>query len=161
MLKNVFQSAPLSIFYSTGSHQLELWKTVKAIGDEIEFVTDNRIDGKVLEMRSDDITRCFMRSCSLAIKSPVLGMSLRRRKEKKKAFLSLPHRLSTPPLVLVVRRLSTVMPFAFEVELQDQSERTYFLHFSTVEERARFAPSFASIPLEFDDQRKLLPLEEV
>jgi hypothetical protein len=51
MLKTAFQSAPLSIFYSIGSHQLELWKKVVSEDPSkkcvIDFIQDDKIEGKV------------------------------------------------------------------------------------------------------------------
>jgi len=130
MLRNTFQSPPLSIFYSIGSHQLELWQSCKSLDDDsIEFLTDEIVEGKVLQLKSEDITSCYIRSCLLGIKSSLL--------------------------VLILRRISTVQPFSFEVEVVDQNEHSHILRFSTFEEKARFAPHFAAIPLEFEDRKFL------
>lgn len=78
------------------------------------------------------MTGCYIRSCSLGIKLPLL--------------------------VIVMRRLTGMKPFSFEIEIQDQTNTTRFLRFSSFEEKARYSsPIFASIPIEFHDDPILMP----
>ena len=80
MFKNTFHSSYqyISLFYSLGSEPLQLWNKVCSSEGCIDFVIDEQLQSKVLEIRSNQINENYIVSPSriptktLAITLPIL-----------------------------------------------------------------------------------------
>uniref|UniRef100_A0A6B2LJY4 CFA20 domain-containing protein n=1 Tax=Arcella intermedia TaxID=1963864 RepID=A0A6B2LJY4_9EUKA len=127
MFKVCFQTGFLSLFYSQGSDPLQLWDK-RVIDGKIEFVDDEHIKSKVLEITGDNVAHHSI----ICPKDP-----------KKTLGITLPY------IILLVKNVDKF--FSFEIQiLDDKSVRRRF-RASNFQSVTRVRPSICTLPLQLDD----------
>ncbi|KAJ9053438.1 hypothetical protein DSO57_1024184 [Entomophthora muscae] len=129
MFKNVFQSGYLSIFFSEGSHPLQLWSVQndKKEGSSIALIKDNTLGATVLEITSRNLAKTFI-SCPQQHQS--LGIKL-------------------PHIVFIVKNLKKFC--SFEITLLDDRDILRRFRASNFQSKTNITPEICTMPLRLDE----------
>jgi len=128
LFKDCFQTGFLSLFYSLGSDPLQLWDKKVRDGGRIEFVEDELIKSRVLEIVGDNVAH----------------NSITCPKDSKKTL-----GITLPYVIFLVRNLDRF--FTFEIQVLDDKNVRRRFRASTYQSTTRVRPYVCTMPLQLDE----------
>lgn len=123
MFRNTFQKGFLSVFTSSGSHPLLIWDSTVKNG-YIKRVTDEDANSLALEIRSVNVTMCFISAPS----APCISLGIK-----------------LPYLTLVVKNLRKM--FSFEVQILDDKNQLHRFRSSNYQSKTSVSNFSTLMPL--------------
>ncbi|KYQ91027.1 hypothetical protein DLAC_07926 [Tieghemostelium lacteum] len=129
MLKNTFQIGILSLFYSLNNDSLELFRTNGNTdkGNWIEMTIDQDIHSKVLELRSENISNCYITSPS----DPLKALSIK-----------------LPILLVILKNMDKY--FSFEIQVLDDRNQKRRIRISNFQDQVVKTEMISTIPMVLD-----------